>query len=520
MTVSAASGRVYNKVQRSSLRLYAVYGLGLLFLAFIFLYRLDANPAPWHDEATFMKVARNYVENGVYANYSSEGDRYTGPTLSLGPTVILPVAAVYKLFGVSITGARLVIIVYAALTLLALYHVSRGLLDQRFALAVLVLAVVTRGNSMPLLWRNVMGEGPALFFVLGGLWLWLRPGRLALTILALVGISMGLACITKTQYAFFVLPTLLLSWFADMVWYKTRGWRHFIVPGVIAGMIFFGWTYYTYFLLGADARDISADFETISAARGNGYFLIDADLIGSNLNVITGADVYAGLLIPAVLLGILLSLRRTPEGQQWSIITLLTALSMAFYIFSIGWLKVGFPSFFLGAILVGRLLYALTGGFDMRPIKDALAGKWTLPALISVLVIGLSVRLIFIPLADMTLEVIQDGSADYKLAAQYIEDNIPENVLIETWEEELAIVTNHTYHFPSQIMEAAIVAEVFRGGPPASAQYDFRDHVDADYVIVGTYAKQVDFYSAASLQDYVLIASIGTYDIYERRQDQ
>ena len=34
---------------------------------------------------------------------------------------------------------------------------------------------------------------------------------------------MGLACITKNQYAFFILPSLLVNWIADMLWYRQRG---------------------------------------------------------------------------------------------------------------------------------------------------------------------------------------------------------------------------------------------------------------------------------------------------------
>lgn len=507
------------RIDAARLRLWIIYALALTFIAFIFLYRLDANPAPWHDEATFMKVARNYAENGVYANFSSEGDRYTGPVLSLGPTVILPIAAVYELFGVSIIGARLVIVAYAALTLIMLYQVSRLLLDARAALLVVALAVLSRGNSMPMLWRNVMGEGPALFFLLTGLWLWLRPGERTPLTLLLVGACMGLASITKTQYAFFVLPALLLAWIMEMLWYRVRGWKFFVVPGVVAGLVFFAWTAYTYFLVGADARDVSADLETISAARGNGYFLLDPDLIGANLNTITSADVYVGLLIPALLVALLLSTRRNRAGQNWSIVVLVVALSMGFYVFSIGWMKVAFPAFFLGAILVVRLLHALTNGFDLRPLRDALRGSLAVPAVVTLLVAGLGLRLVLMPFADMTLEVIQDGSADYKRMADYIEANIPRDALIETWEEELAIVTDYTYHFPPQIMEAAVVAEIFRDGPPASAEYDFREYADPDVVIVGTYAKQVDFYTAESLSGYALVNSIGAYDVYERKAE-
>ncbi|NWG18486.1 MAG: hypothetical protein HXY41_17830, partial [Chloroflexi bacterium] len=80
--------------------------------AFLLLYRLDVYPEPWYDEGSHLHVAKNYALNGIYADYSSEGIRYYGPAVGVGPTVMLPVAALFNLFEVSIPLARLAIVVY------------------------------------------------------------------------------------------------------------------------------------------------------------------------------------------------------------------------------------------------------------------------------------------------------------------------------------------------------------------------------------------------------------------------
>src|SRR6185436_7162017 len=76
------------------------------------LVNLPYAPQPWFDEGSILHVPKTLVEHGVYADISSEGYRYYGPTVGVGPTVILPVALAFKLFGVGLIQGRLVIVVY------------------------------------------------------------------------------------------------------------------------------------------------------------------------------------------------------------------------------------------------------------------------------------------------------------------------------------------------------------------------------------------------------------------------
>ena len=65
----------------------------VLFLA---LYNLTDYPVTWFDEGSHLHVPKTLVRFGVYADYSSDGFRYYGLTVSLGPTVILPIAAAFR----------------------------------------------------------------------------------------------------------------------------------------------------------------------------------------------------------------------------------------------------------------------------------------------------------------------------------------------------------------------------------------------------------------------------------------
>jgi len=52
--------------------------------------------------------------------------------------------------------------------------------------------------------------------------------------------------------------------------------------------------------------------------------------------------------------------------------------------------------------------------------------------------------------------------------AKYMDDNIPKDALIETWEPEMGFLTDHNYHYPPQILLDTAVGFKWRGGPAPS----------------------------------------------------
>src|SRR5512134_3242270 len=87
--------------------LAALIGLAL----FLALVNLPYAPSTWFDEGSHLHVPKTLVQHGVYADISSEGYRYYGPTVGVGPTVMLPVALVFKFFGVGLAQGRSVIVI-------------------------------------------------------------------------------------------------------------------------------------------------------------------------------------------------------------------------------------------------------------------------------------------------------------------------------------------------------------------------------------------------------------------------
>src|SRR5262245_22025064 len=114
-------------------------GLVVALTLFLMLYRLTDYPTPWYDEGSHLHVAKNIALHGVYADSSSEGYRAFGPAVGVGPTIMLPIAALFKLVGISIPLARLVIVAYSLLTLLFVYIITLRFVSWPYALLAVLL---------------------------------------------------------------------------------------------------------------------------------------------------------------------------------------------------------------------------------------------------------------------------------------------------------------------------------------------------------------------------------------------
>lgn len=100
---------------------------GILLVYFLVFHNLTRFPAPWFDSGSHLHVPKTLVKYGVYADISSEGFRYYGPTIGVGPTVMLPIAAAFKLFGIGLLQARLVMALYLLAAIYAFYRLVEHL---------------------------------------------------------------------------------------------------------------------------------------------------------------------------------------------------------------------------------------------------------------------------------------------------------------------------------------------------------------------------------------------------------
>lgn len=507
---------------KNTLTSYAFGGALLVFLMFIFLYRLDLYPTPRFDEGAYLNVAKTLVNDGVYAERTVSGYSFIGPVASAGPTVILPIAVVFKVSGVSLLSARLVGVIYGFLALGMVYALAHQLMDKRAALAALLLVIFGWGDGLrlPEIFRNVKAEAPGLFFLFAGLWLWLNPRPKRWTTLVGIGILFGLASISRTQYGLFVLPSLLIAWLLDLSWYRRKKWVYFVVPGVLAGAIFFGWIFYSYYLLGANMRDVQADIAALRTA-GKLYFIFEIPKMFQNVYLLANGFSYGGLFIPATLLGIILAIKRnTEKAQEWGIISTFVLTSSLVFIGTIGWQNMAISPRMIAVFVVTRLLYSLTNGFrfNFRELFDAIKSmqELTPSVLTRLLVVGLLIILVFLPMLRALYYVSQDGDNTAYLTAQYLEETVPDDAIIETWEKELSVLTTRNFHYPPQIMEAYMNNYVHRNGRPVWEIYDPRDYLTPDFIVAGFISDIAGIYTGDMLTNYELLATFGQFRVYGR----
>jgi hypothetical protein len=489
----------------------------VLFLA---LYNLTSYPATWFDEGSHLHVPKTLVRFGVYADYSSEGFRYYGPTVGIGPTIILPIAAVFRLFGIGLLQARLVMVAYLLAAIWVFFRLARELGGSRLAWVATALLVASRGVSLLQYGRQVLGEVPGFFFVAAGLGLWFASWEKATwQRLGIVGLLLGLAMVTKNQYLLILAPTLGLGWLANLIYYRTAPQRVFIVPGVVAGVCFALWQVYMTLYLGPATA--GENLAMLREATSGAALVFSPDLMKRGITELLSLNVYLGWLVPALgYYGFFLALPRRREGQQWGILFILVTVNLVWYVVaSISWLRYAFLGLAISSLFVARFFYDLTDGFRFRPTDlqqnlDEGRSGWTGNALRWVMMAWLGIMII-LPLGQTAREIVLPGFNASEAMAAYLNENVPQEALIETWEPEMGFLTDHNYHFPPPLLLNTAVGYIWLGKSSPAQEYTFVQDKLPDYVLVGAFGRWVELYPDDVLAArYKLVGRIGEYDLY------
>jgi 4-amino-4-deoxy-L-arabinose transferase-like glycosyltransferase len=497
---------------------FAALGI-VLFLAF---YNLTAYPLTWFDEGSHLHVPKTLLRFGVYADYSSEGFRYYGPTTGVGPTVMLPVAAAFWLFGIGLLQARIVMVLYLLATVYVFYRLGAVLGGPQFAWVATALLFASRGVSLLEYGRQVLGEVPGLFFMTAGLALWFaRWTEAKWWQLSLAGLLLGMATVTKNQYLLVLAPTLGLAWIANLVYYRSAPQRVFIVPGSITAACFALWQIYQVVYMGpATASENLAMLRQFTAGAA---LVFSPELMKRGIQELLSLKVYLGWLVPALIYGFTLALPRRRDGQQWGLLLILVAVNLIWYVVaSISWLRYAFPGLAIAALFMARFFQELTGGFgqdsqssDGRAVLMRDAGwqqhalRWTLMAWLAVMIV--------LPLAQTAREIVSPEFNGPLAMAAYMNEHVPQDALVETWEPEMGFLTDHNYHFPPQLLLNTAVGNMWFDGPPPAEEYNFVQTEQPDYVLVGEFSRWVNLYPADWLAThYRSVAIIGNYELFAR----
>lgn len=502
--------RAYFTKIRSRIRVETILRITLVVMVLtLALVNLPYWRRTWFDEGSHLHVPKALVQFGRYADVSSEGFRAYGPTLSVGPTVMLPIALVFKLFGIGLVQARLVMVAYLLLTFVLAYRLTRHLYGSMVALMAGFLLLTSRGVNILEYGRQVLGEVPALFFWLAGALLWFRP-EIKLRRIA-SGILFGLAMITKNQMALIIPPTLVVVWGLNALYYRRHRDADFALPLGIALGIYAAWM--TILLIFLGDGNLMANLTLLRQASGGSLFVFLPERTQSSLKFLLGLDVFSGLLAPALLYAIGLSLRRDLEGLKNALLVVFVGLGLGWYAFgSIGWERYAFPGLAVASLFVARLFYDLIA--IARSASNRVGHLRTLTPLV-VALITLFVLTIGRPLVYYTRAIFFQPDDGPQQMAAYLDTHISRTALIETWSPELGFLTDHRYHYPPPEVLDKVVRAAWLGEPYRPETYDFRAY-QPDYVVLDHTERRVIYPKEFVEPGYRLVISLGGYDLYEK----
>ncbi len=525
--MSAAPSRPdLNPAAPTARRRAALAGLplaGLALAAFLAFYNLVDYPLTWFDEGSHLHVPKTLVRFGVYADYSRDGFRYYGPTIGVGPTVMLPIAAVFKLFGVGLLQARAVMALYLLGAVAVFYGLARYLGGPRLALAATALLVATPGLGLLEYGRQVLGEVPGLLFTVAGFWVWFaaweRSGWRRLT---LVGLLFGLAVVTKNQYLLVLAPTLLFAWLANLVYYRSAPQRVFLVPGLLTAAVYLVWQATVVLFMGPSTA--SANLALLSESTAGAALVFSADLMRRSLGELLSLKVFFGLLIPVLAYGAFVAWPRSKAGHQWAILLALAAVNLVWYVTaSISWLRYAFPALAVACLFVARFFQDLTDDFQFDAaalVRAVRARTLTAPSPLVWRAVWLAwlALMIAAPLGQTTLKIVRPEPNGPLAMADYLRAHVPADAWVETWEPEMGFLTDHDYNFPPPSLLPKAVSYIWQGGPPPTDFYTFDEPEPPPYVLVGGFSRWVGVYPDAVLKArYELVTAIGAYELYALR---
>ncbi len=484
--------------------------LGVLILIGSF-YNLANYPTIWWDEAIFSETAANLAQHGRYAFTVQSPNQLSDLDfrISAGPAVILPVAAAYKLLGVSLVSGRVVAGIYLVFIFLALFLGARRLWGPVTALLAVALAFL--GTDVLYWGRPVMGDIPALGLYLCATCFLIRGlESRSLWPLFWGGIFFGLAFDAKEFYALACLPPLALL--ARQYWGDKRR-------------------------LGLSVLAFSAG----AALPPLAYLALKAVILGS----LTGAIVhfleqkrllchefFTPLTIGRIYPESVLLLVQDPlfwlgclgAGWTWKKETPSPGVTLwiwnfilwsAVYLTAVYWHRFALPGLFLACPLAAYFLRKVAALLTFGVFTPA--PRWLAPGIIA------AVLVLFYPVVGLDFFkqiLICRGSAPSRLV-QYLQTHVPARCLIETPEYELAFLDDdHRIHLmPSYFFVESTPDRVVLLNPRRQP-YEF-NRVGADILILGSFGKSVfkQVYPPALInREWRRIAQVDYYDIYVSRK--
>lgn len=501
-------------------------GLALIFALTI---DLESTPPLWWDEGWNLSVARNWVELGHYGRLL-DGERVSAG-MSTGFPAVAPVAMSFRFLGVGIWQGRLVGVFFTVGALALLYYLASHLYSRSVAIATLVVVVLlspVRSLHPVVMGRQVLGETPALVYLLAGYaffrYVWHRP----LWFLPLAATFWAIALITKLQVLPFWAASLLVP--LSMALFR-RSWRsaYLLGVGLVGSFI---------------ASRLLLWLEKVYLHGQTGpepllYGLYDVTALVPVASVRLAALLAVSVAGLLTLLGLCYEIRKLIRIRKNNFIAqehganedganivglalvVLSGTWLAWYLlFSVAWARYLYPAIFIGSIFVAAMLRELTNHYSLSSTVTQ-AGHALRYLRFDRQNTGIVLITILIGVTFLaTLQMLYRSyavSADKSVlqVADFLNTQTATNALIETYESELFFLLNRRYHYPPDQIHIELNRRTFLN-QDVPIEYDPLAS-DPDYLVIGPANKLWRLYSPIlTHKAFRMLRTYGRYTIFER----
>jgi 4-amino-4-deoxy-L-arabinose transferase-like glycosyltransferase len=488
----------------------------ILLLVVLGSYNQPYYPVTWFDEGLALQGALNLVNHGEYAMRSVEGFRVLDqPLIANGPGLVLPISMVFKIWGVGLLQARSLMIVFFVGATLAFFLVASKFYGTLSALVSTFLLFSIPEEGFLFYGRQALGNVPALMYFLIGFLSFLALARTRNIRFALLsGLFFGLALVTKGQYWIFV-PVMVLVMGADHFYYKQIGLKYTAPMFLVTLACAMIWLVVQYTIVGAE--NFESHIAAVNSSANVTIVALRAMRIPGNLWYLVRSG-FVFFVLPGLALALLESRQRTALGLgQFTLVVFVVAWMSWFAFASVGWHRYAFEAYSIGMICSGELFYRLY--LVARGIPST--SKNNLPLSTPYLRTGLIVFLIasmgwtgdeFFHQVQNIDKRFDDSPSKF---ANYINQNIPPEAVIESWEWEIDLLTpEHVYHHPTNDWVDRETAET-QFEENIIERYDPMVY-NPKYLIEGPFSKWTGIYSdLLSRGCCVSVVTIGNYSLYE-----
>ncbi len=210
--------RLHNLLKKNAAN--AVFFIVLAWVISFSFATLTTKPKLWIDEAKSIELARNFAHLGKLDIQTAPGEFSGFPQLlqSTGYPILVPLAAIFKMFGYGLTQARAYMVFWMVLSLLVVLLFSKNVFGKRDAIfSVLLISTFASFYDSG---RTVVGEIPGFLFLIAGMYTLLKKEAYYLT-----GVLWGIAVVTKPSVFGLIVPAIFIVSILDWRSFFPKLWK-------------------------------------------------------------------------------------------------------------------------------------------------------------------------------------------------------------------------------------------------------------------------------------------------------